>query len=73
MTPFDEDRVTELLAEYSAAAEAKSRWRAENTVDIEIPEIATLAERAKRPRSPVKYRIDGWQKVGAFNLLAAQA
>jgi hypothetical protein len=63
----------EILAEMRATAEAKQMFRSANASEMVMPEIATLAERATRPRDTIRYRVDGWQKIGAFNLLAAQA
>lgn len=52
--------------------EARRRLDAEERPPAALPEILTLRERLARPRTPVAYRIDGWQPAGSRVMLAAQ-
>lgn len=52
--------------------EARRAYAAEQRGAIEPPEVLTLRERLSRPRAPQRWRIDGWQPLGARVLLAAQ-
>lgn len=52
--------------------EAKKRLDAEERGPVAVPETLTLRERLARPRTEIRWRIDGWQPCCTRTLLAAQ-
>jgi AAA domain len=52
--------------------DAKRIVAAEDRPPIRKPELVTLRERLARPRSPVQWRITGWQPADSRVMLAAQ-
>ena len=60
------------LDELRILDEARHRLAVEHRGHIDPPELLTLRDRLARPRTPTRWRIDGWQPAGSRVVLAAQ-
>ena len=60
------------LDELRILDEARHRLAIEHRGHVDPPELLTLRDRLARPRTPTRWRIDGWQPAGSRVVLAAQ-
>ena len=60
------------MCELRILDEARHRLAVERRGHVDPPELLTLRDRLARPRTPTRWRIDGWQPAGSRVVLAAQ-